>query len=357
MHVDVPRELRVGVALLDQLGERTEIVDARESLETRAAIEQIVELVDLHSGLPVELEEHARVDVAAARAHDEAVERRHPHRRVLRSPTGDRGGRRTVAEVEHDLPQFTERTAEDVGDALAHVLVRRPVESVTADPILAGDVTVDRECRCGGGQIVEEGGVEDRDLRDAGKCRAQDLDTDGVGRVVQRREGGEPVDLGDDVIVDEHRLAEDGPAVHHAVTDRRERVRVEHTRVGELGERECETRAVIGDPLGAFARLTAGSARQPSLVLADALDEPLREHVSRLGVDELELDRRRARIDDEDSAVHASVSFFCAWIAVIATVLTMSWTSAPRERSLTGLFRPCSTGPTATAPALRCTAL
>ena len=47
----------------------------------------------------------------------------------------------------------------------------------------------------------------------------------------------------------------------------------------------------------------------------------------------------------------------CAWMAVIATVLTMSRTSAPRERSLTGLRRPCRTGPTARAPAERCTAL
>ena len=38
-----------------------------------------------------------------------------------------------------------------------------------------------------------------------------------------------------------------------------------------------------------------------------------------------------------------------AWIAVIATVLTMSCTVAPRERSLTGLLRPCSTGPMAIA--------
>src|SRR6185369_10817197 len=48
---------------------------------------------------------------------------------------------------------------------------------------------------------------------------------------------------------------------------------------------------------------------------------------------------------------------FCACTAVIATVLTMSGTSAPRDRSLTGLLSPCSTGPIATAPALRCTAL
>ena len=39
---------------------------------------------------------------------------------------------------------------------------------------------------------------------------------------------------------------------------------------------------------------------------------------------------------------------------MIATVFTMSATSAPRDRSLTGLARPCSTGPMATAR--RCTA-
>ena len=47
----------------------------------------------------------------------------------------------------------------------------------------------------------------------------------------------------------------------------------------------------------------------------------------------------------------------CAWIAVNAIVNTMSSTSAPRDRSLTGLRRPCSIGPTETTLALRCTAL
>lgn len=41
----------------------------------------------------------------------------------------------------------------------------------------------------------------------------------------------------------------------------------------------------------------------------------------------------------------------------MATVFTMSPTRAPRDRSLTGLRRPCRTGPTAIAPAERCTAL
>jgi MFS superfamily sulfate permease-like transporter len=46
-----------------------------------------------------------------------------------------------------------------------------------------------------------------------------------------------------------------------------------------------------------------------------------------------------------------------AWMAVSAMVNTMSSTSAPRDRSLTGLRRPCSIGPTETTLALRCTAL
>ena len=46
-----------------------------------------------------------------------------------------------------------------------------------------------------------------------------------------------------------------------------------------------------------------------------------------------------------------------AWMAVMATVFTMSSTVQPRERSLTGLRSPCRTGPTATAPEVCCTAL
>ena len=46
-----------------------------------------------------------------------------------------------------------------------------------------------------------------------------------------------------------------------------------------------------------------------------------------------------------------------AWIAVMATVLTMSRIDAPRDRSLTGLLSPCRTGPIATVPADRWTAL
>ena len=72
----------------------------------------------------------------------------------------------------------------------------------------------------------------------------------------------------------------------------------------------------------------------------------------------------RLYFSDEDPALitrtcpsSRCLSDCCAWIAVIATVLMMSRTVAPRDRSLTGFRRPCRTGPTATAFAERCTAL
>src|SRR5690625_4236670 len=90
----------------------------------------------------------------------------------------------------------------------------------------------------------------------------------------------------------------------------------------------------------------------------DTLDEAGGDDDARLRLDELVLDGGGAGVDDEDGGAHCCCSWVaCAWMAVMATVLTMSWTSAPRERSLTGLFRPWRTGPIATAPAERCTAL
>ena len=82
---------------------------------------------------------------------------------------------------------------------------------------------------------------------------------------------------------------------------------------------------------------------------ADFFDEPAGQRFER-GVEEPVLDRRRAAVQDEDHALPA-------WMAVIAMVLTMSATVAPRDRSLTGFRRPCMTGPIATAPAERWTAL
>lgn len=139
--------------------------------------------------------------------------------------------------------------------------------------------------------------------------------------------------------------------MHHPVADRRQLGRVEAQALGGQFVGDLfEGRRVVGD----------GPLTDP---LHDAGGGP-----GAVGhVQKLVLHGRGAGVEDEDSgAVHADWAFSVgdagdagdwAWMAVIETVLTMSWTSAPRDRSFTGLRRPCRTGPTATAPAERCTAL
>src|SRR5690625_7320582 len=103
-------------------------------------------------------------------------------------------------------------------------------------------------------------------------------------------------------------------------------------------------------------------ANAPVPDFSDAFDQPGgQDLIFRFAVlhrgnrNELILDGGGTGVNYQYATGHES--FTCwAWIAVMATVFTMSWTSAPRERSLTCRRSPCRTGRTATAPAVRCTA-
>ena len=59
-----------------------------------------------------------------------------------------------------------------------------------------GDLPVDRVGRRGGRQIVEERGVEHRDVRQVGQRLAGDLDAQHGRRIVQRRKRGQLLELG-----------------------------------------------------------------------------------------------------------------------------------------------------------------
>ncbi len=180
---------------------------------------------------------------------------------------------------------------------------------------------------------------------------------------MQRRERHEVADGREDRVVDEHRLGEARPAVHHPVADRGELDVVQRRPVGlERLERRAE-RVLVGGQRQLLAVLDAvGSGVAEDAARTGGVGDPLRQAhrlaLPGLGVEQAVLQRGRPRVDDQDERAHAGVSFSCwAWMAVIATVLTMSRTVAPRDRSLTGLRSPCSTGPMATAPAERWTAL
>ena len=165
-----------------------------------------------------------------------------------------------------------------------------------------------------------------------------------------------------------------GPAVHHPVPDRdqldrRQRLPASANsccmiRVPRRGRRSARSKLTVPRRRALWvaapvARRSARSgpdgsprARSAGSISWYFIDDEPELITSTRFVMRLHLARPAARFTG-----CATAGAPCAWIAVIATVFTMSATSAPRDRSLTGLFSPCSTGPMATAFALRCTAL
>ena len=148
---------------------------------------------------------------------------------------------------------------------------------------------------------------------------------------------------------DDRRLEEPLAAVHHAMPDRDDRRPPSSGRPVSANASSITASPPCGRRSARWrSRQTpvrGGGRRCAPLGLADALDEPGRRGRTGVHVDQLVLERRRTAVDDQDDA-HATLRLApCAWIAVMAMVLTMSSTSAPRDRSLIGLLRPCSTGP------------
>ena len=296
-----------------------------------------------------------RVEVAGPGSHDQPLERGEAHRGVDRLTAADGRGRGAVAQVEDDQVGLVDRSAEQARGLPADEGVRGPVEAIAADPVLLAPrprhrVGV-RDRRHG----LVEGGVEDRRLGYVGEQPAGDAQPLEVGRVVQRCEGHQLSHLLDQRVVDEGRIGETGAAVDDAMTHRNHLGVLQRRPVG--GERSQRSGQRFRDgrehALGSVPAV-AGRVLQPSARLADPLHRPGRGRRPGLGIDEAVLQRRRPRVEHQHVGAHERPR---AWIAVIAMVLTMSRTVAPRDRSLTGFRSPWRIGPTASAPAERCTAL
>ena len=155
------------------------------------------------------------------------------------------------------------------------------------------------------------------------------------GGLCSGRERGELLDPGLHGVVDQGRLHEARAAVHDPVADG----------VDRCGPGPPRMRRA---PPGGRDVLGPGSPIRSTM--PSALTAP-------------DIGSTTWYLSDDDPAFSTNtdrmplIGSSCAWIAVIAIVLTMSRTRAPRDRSLIGFARPCSTGPIATAPAERCTAL
>jgi len=121
--------------------------------------------------------------------------------------------------MEDDQPQLRQRPPQPLGRPGGDVLVGDAVEPVPADPMLPDEL---RRQRIGGGcrgQGAVERGIEHRDVRDSGEHGAGGADAREIDWVVQRRQGGEIVDLLLHLVGDQRRGIEPAAAVHHPVTD------------------------------------------------------------------------------------------------------------------------------------------
>ena len=233
----------------------------------------------------------ARVDVADARAHHQALGGGEAHRRVDALAAVDGRNGAAVADVAGDDFPVADVDAEDFADALADVAVAGAVEAVAAHVVL-GVILVGQgieEAACGHGLV--EGGVEDAHLGHAGEQGLHGVDAGDVGGVV---EGSQVVALLDHLLDfggDEDALAELLAAVDDAVAyglDFGVGGDAAYLGVGEDVEDGLDGALVVG--LAEFAHLL-GAVFELELdegaVDADFLDAALGEDNLAVGVDEL----------------------------------------------------------------------
>src|SRR4029077_18428511 len=149
-----------------------------------------------------------------------------------------------------------------------------------------------------GRHCLVERGVEHGDLRESGPGGADRLDAGQVGRVLQRRQRGERADGGDDVVVDEDRVAEPVAPVHHPVPGADQvRARAGHA-VQDAGDDRLA--AAVGEGFGDVARWTLDS--QHGLVGADLVGQAAQHPLAGSGGDQRELHRRAARVEHQHRA-------------------------------------------------------
>ena len=208
---------------------------------------------------------------ASPRSHHQALERRHPHRGPDGSAPIDSGHRAASAQMGHDEAQ-----------------IHRPVGRVPALPARGTNRPTAHGSRSAGRRTVPaidpgpgtvaprpEGsrGMPCRSLRHAGHRRvARGLPGSWRWRgVVERREVGDAVEDGEDVVIDPDRFRETVAAVHDPVADRMHGVGPD-TLPPERGNHILDGlsdrfRRVTGPPLDrairTVARSTGGQGRSP----------------------------------------------------------------------------------------------
>ena len=244
-----------------------------------------------------------RVDGSATGSHHEAVQGCESHGGIHRHAMVDGAHRAPVAQMARDELQILYGLVQKRRCALGDVAMGGAMGAVLADRVLLVQLVGQRVHVGLRRQRLEERRVEDGHHGHAGHMLLTGTDSHERRLVVQGRELCQLVDLGDDVVVDEHRPVEVLAALHDAVphgVDLVERVdgavgtarhRLQHQRhrFVVVGHLRVDDRFVVVKPV-LVERL--GRAHP----LADALGEQLLA----LDVEQLVLQGRGAGVDDEN---------------------------------------------------------
>ena len=280
------------------------VADAGQALQAALVVEQLLHRGGAHALLIDQIEHDAGIDLAGPRAHRQAVERGEAHRALDAAARRQRAHRGAAAEMRDDHAPARDRRR-DLRQALRDVFVGKAVEAVAAH---AFGVEALRDRVVVGKRAVAamKGGVEAGDLRQIRKARADRADRRQVVGLMQRRERNVALESRKHVVVDQDRPIVVRAAMDDAMADRdRDRgfcvSRSQAPTFCIAAGRSGTSSAPIGlvdqrRAVGPARRAGAGASPMPSIW-------PLIRRLSSLGArgpEHLELDARRAGIDDED---------------------------------------------------------
>ena len=253
--------------------------------------------VEVEAQPPGRVAHEVRLDVAAARTHHQALERREAHRGVHRAVVQDRGSAAPVAQVQGHHAQPFRGAAEQLGRTPGEVPVARAVGAVSADVVLVVPGLRDGVAMGHRRHRRVERGVEDRHVRDVGSCsRAASM----PARLAGTCSGASSTTLtqgGEHPVVDDDRLGEPRAAVHHPVPDCGEAAAL----LGRQRRQQCRDHAAVRRIVGPDLLLVLATAQAPRSCPRCRPSRRARSSCApRRRVDDGELDRRAAAVDDED---------------------------------------------------------
>ena len=195
------------------------VADARETLQTTLAVEQILHVRGVHAFLHDEIKHHTGIDLAGPRAHRQAVQSGEPHCAVDAAAIEERTHRCATAEMSDDdtrVGDFRRDRLQAIGD----IFIGEAVEAVAANALR---VETFRQGEMVGNcaMTAVESRIEAGDLRQLRKARAERLHGGEIVRLMKRRQRDVALEFVEDGRVDEDRPVIFRSAVHDAVPDSR----------------------------------------------------------------------------------------------------------------------------------------